>query len=1454
MADVPQRSAILARIWGINGTYRLQMMAFSRISAPIKAHGAKDCPLDPETTAMARRTTCFLSLTSAMILLCSPRLGAQSSSWTVRYDGGSNDEIAGVATDSTGDLAVTGRSKQNVVPNQYTFYTAKYAGSNGQLRWEFKKPAGIGNDYSHAVAMDREGNVLVTGEVAAGLGGDIYTAKYAASDGHLLWEKSYNGTGNNNDVGNAIAVDAAGDVVVTGFSVGGAPAGAGMYTAKYASADGRLMWQHFLRGPSNEIAFAYNVKVDAAGDVVVLGTTRTAAGIDRILCVKYSGSSGSILWQRQASLQGYGYASALAFDASNNVCITGAVGSPGTQLYVAKFASANGAVLWQTFYDRPGRDHGVAIDVDLHGDVIVTGDSALFDGGTADIYTAKYSGKDGVLLWDRRVDRQPARDEGGSAVVLDAIGNVFAICNGHRGTDMEVYIAKYGSGAGTLLSEQTYNGPNFNDDYLNAGGAVATPEGGFAMAVLSRSTPSNLDYATVKRVPAASTEAPQLSGIDVSNITTTSARFQAVALSTQADAVVDVYVNDTLQKRFDVKAGGGEVRVSLDVSNLLPHTVYTFRAVALSVGHAPQQQGVEFRTLNTAPTAQSLTIHASPVGISSSVYSTASHTNDADGDTRSLQVIGYTGSGSVSTDGAVVTYSNAGFVGSELITIRVTDGFGGVADATVTLENKAPETQGKVLHAPKTGVSTVIFTASSESSDADSDPRTVSVLSYTGNGQATSDGSEVTFINGGFVGEEVITVRVSDGRGGYADAAISLKNTGPNTTDKSFHAPPLGSSLVVFQVNADSTDPDNDSRVVAIVGSNGAGSVNTDGTDVTYKNNGLAGAETIVLRVTDERGGVANATVRISNQAPIATNALITWPGTSPLEIGVLPLASDPDGDGVSILAFGAPAYGALVGSDAGTITYVPGDAFEGRDAFTYTVQDDRGAHAVATIQVQSTSKSYRSIAAVGEPVPGAGEVGSGIPAGAVWDAFGPPSLIGSELGWLGTFKTPDAKFSGVFSGEPEAPTLGIKTGDTAVDEAGVAMAGKTFRQFGQPVFSTVDKFAVKGKLRGKGIGEKNDEAIWVMTGGSLRRVAAEGAVAPGTEGARFSGFSSIVFTEEGVLYLVARLQAGGRISAMNDLGLWRWTESEGLALLLREGMSIQSGPEEAKLRSFTTLSSVKRSSGEGRYDAASSLLPMRLSLSSKLESIAMIHPDGSLEMGPFTTSTFGAPDISSEEGEGAVLEKLPLGAEGVTSGNRWQITDIKTDQSLARSMGAAPGIDGAVFAKFLDPVSGRINSNTLTAFIAEVRVAGRVGKTNQRSGIWTRTHEDGEDLKLLAEQGGVAPETGGERFAEFVSLAVLPDYGPVFKAKLARSSTVRRQNDEGLWAVDSSGTLRLILREGDPIFVGGQGKRLVSFSTLDTVLDSPAQRRTFGNDPGRLVCRAKFDDGKTAIVRVTVP
>ncbi len=68
---------------------------------------------------------------------------------------------------------------------------------------------GMGSTYDdvRAVAVDSAGDVIVTGSS----GYHYYTAKYAAADGALLWEKRYNGPGDTEDDATGVAVDGGGE-------------------------------------------------------------------------------------------------------------------------------------------------------------------------------------------------------------------------------------------------------------------------------------------------------------------------------------------------------------------------------------------------------------------------------------------------------------------------------------------------------------------------------------------------------------------------------------------------------------------------------------------------------------------------------------------------------------------------------------------------------------------------------------------------------------------------------------------------------------------------------------------------------------------------------------------------------------------------------------------------------------------------------------------------------------------------------------------------------------------------------------------------------------------------------------------------------------------------------------------------------------------------------------------
>src|SRR6478609_9543339 len=123
------------------------------------------------------------------------------------------------------------------------------------------------SQFPHAVAMDSRGNVFVTGHSIVSSAKGFYTAKYDTLDGHLIWSKQLNGAGTNQFIANAIAVDPQGDCVVTGTrNVAG---DIDYYTVKYSGVDGTLVWQKPFDGANNGEDDALRVVCDSAGNAIV---------------------------------------------------------------------------------------------------------------------------------------------------------------------------------------------------------------------------------------------------------------------------------------------------------------------------------------------------------------------------------------------------------------------------------------------------------------------------------------------------------------------------------------------------------------------------------------------------------------------------------------------------------------------------------------------------------------------------------------------------------------------------------------------------------------------------------------------------------------------------------------------------------------------------------------------------------------------------------------------------------------------------------------------------------------------------------------------------------------------------------------------------------------------------------------------------------------------------------
>ena len=329
---------------------------------------------------------------------------------TIKYSGVDGSVLwqkrYGLATSYYYPSALAVDNSSNVVVT-WLSSTAKYAAIDGTMLWERSYNCGV----IRAEAVDAGGNVVVTGySYDTNHNDDFYTAKYAAADGALLWEQHYNGPANFADLGYAVAVDGSGNVVVTGDSWGGGSV-YDFYTAKYAAADGALLWEKRYNGPANGQDDAGAVAVDGSGNVVVTGISD-----GDYYTAKYAAADGALLWeQRYNSPANRGdYPHAVMVDGGGNVVVTGtSFGSTsGPDYYTAKYAAANGALLWEQRYNGPTRlqfaagDYSVAenagtvsLTVQRLGDLIATHtvDYATQDGSAA--AGADYTAQSGTLTF-----------------------------------------------------------------------------------------------------------------------------------------------------------------------------------------------------------------------------------------------------------------------------------------------------------------------------------------------------------------------------------------------------------------------------------------------------------------------------------------------------------------------------------------------------------------------------------------------------------------------------------------------------------------------------------------------------------------------------------------------------------------------------------------------------------------------------------------------------------------------------------------------------------------------------------------------------------------------------------------------------------------------------------------------------------------------------------------------
>ncbi len=313
---------------------------------------------------------------------------------------------------------------------------------------------------AHAMALAANGDAIVTGCLRTGLHDKMLTMRFRAADGSVVWSATHPGLDQGNDAAVAVAMDAAGNVFVTG-SVAVVPFRRNMRTVKYDGATGAQLWVATYE--ARYVSAAYAIALDAAGDVFVTGTGWDLVdnrSVDYLVTVKYSGATGAQTWTALPSFpfDDYDIGHAIVVDANGDAFVTGSQGQRlGDSGFVTiKYAGASGAALWRSALGLA--DQGLDGTIAPDGSFIALGYS-----GSTGYRIVKYGSATGEVVWDRFLDFLP-RGGAMNSVAVDAAGNVsvtgFAGAGGY-----DMHTVNLLAASGNVRWNVAYNGAGNGDDF-----------------------------------------------------------------------------------------------------------------------------------------------------------------------------------------------------------------------------------------------------------------------------------------------------------------------------------------------------------------------------------------------------------------------------------------------------------------------------------------------------------------------------------------------------------------------------------------------------------------------------------------------------------------------------------------------------------------------------------------------------------------------------------------------------------------------------------------------------------------------------------------------------------------------------------------------------------------------------------------------------------------------------
>ncbi len=320
--------------------------------------------------------------------------GAQVS-WSNLYTGSADEAFYGAAPTSDGGYVAWGWTRSSGA-GDFDAWLVRL-GPSGDVVWQRTYGGPLDDTLSGVLLLDDGGFLALADTNSFGQGGyDAWVLRLDAS-GNVLWQRTYGGPG---DEWAGLGTPAGdGGFILSGYTDSSGAGQQDVWVLKIG-ADGHIVWQKTIGGTGQEWPYSMLPVQDG---FLIAAASYASGGHESGLLIKLDGS-GNVLWERLYANSALSlYFNGITPFATGGFLLWGPTseGGGGDNLWMARLDDT-GAILWQKALGTPYTDCMDDAFATPDGGCVLAGYNYPYpsEPGNADMWAIKVDGS-GNLLWQR---------------------------------------------------------------------------------------------------------------------------------------------------------------------------------------------------------------------------------------------------------------------------------------------------------------------------------------------------------------------------------------------------------------------------------------------------------------------------------------------------------------------------------------------------------------------------------------------------------------------------------------------------------------------------------------------------------------------------------------------------------------------------------------------------------------------------------------------------------------------------------------------------------------------------------------------------------------------------------------------------------------------------------------------------------------------------------------------